>query len=266
MKVVMQPTHKENLNNTYLLTSMKVKLDIPDYLTVGQFQKLTNLEHLSELGKIIKTISVATGKSEDEIRTYGSTTVPAIYRDIVKCMDVQEEFHAIFEHESTLYGFQNIDKMSLGEFVDLETLCKEPIENIHEIMAILYRPVNKHNFNSIIFKASHKFLTSKNEIVDVFKHYSLEKYDNETRFETGKVFRELPIAFALGALGFFLANVTGYLSHMLPSSTIAEKEEKAMTEMTNLQLMASIGGGLQRFTVSPKQAFSISQGKEVSLI
>ena len=29
----------------------------------------------------------------------------------------------------------------LGEFIDLESLCKKPNENLHEIMAVLYRPI-----------------------------------------------------------------------------------------------------------------------------
>ena len=238
---------------------MKVKLTIPEYLSVGNLQKLSNIEHLTELEKLITTISVITDTSMDDVRSWDTSVIPKIYKDVTTVMDPAEQFHPVFKHEDILYGYQNVDKMSLGEYVDLENLCKDPIANLHEILAILYRPIKKHNFNNLIFKTAHKFLIAKGKDSNVLKHYSLEKYDNETRQQTAEKFLEMPIQYGLGAMGFFLGYVGGYLSSTLPSSTIPEKENKMMLLMTNLQLLARTGVGLAQFTHSPKAVSLTSQ-------
>lgn len=242
-----------------------MKINLPVHLTVDQFQQITNLEHLTDLDKTVKIVSILSEYSEEEIRKWDPNALPQVMEIVTKLMNHKESFYPIFKHEDTLYGFQNVDKMNLGEYVDLENLCKEPIENLHEIMAILYRPVETHNFNNLIFKASHKFMIAKNKFINVFKHYKVEKYNNEARFESADKLKEMPVQYALGALGFFLANASGYLTSTLPSSTTEEKEMKMMMEMTNLLHLANIGDGLRHFIRSPKQAFSLLQGKEVSL-
>ena len=48
----------------------KDSIEIPEYISIEKYQELTNLEHLSEIGKMVKTINVFTGISEDEIKTW----------------------------------------------------------------------------------------------------------------------------------------------------------------------------------------------------
>ena len=244
---------------------MKLKLDIPDHISIEQYQKLQNLEHLTDLAKTIETISIITGFEADVIKSWNTDVLPKIYGDVVKVLDIKENFYPIFKFEDQLYGFQPIDKMLLGEYVDLENLCKDPVGNLHEIMALFYRPIKSHNFTNFIFKAAHKFLIAKNKVVNVFKHYKLEKYDNESRTAAADKLREMPIQYALGALGFFLGNVSGYLTSIMPSSTPAEANLKETMEMTNLLHLVNIGVGLGHFIRSPKQVYSISQEKKVLL-
>ena len=40
----------------------------------------------------------------------------------------------------------NLAELSVGEYVDLDSLCEKPLENLPKIMAILYRPVIEENF------------------------------------------------------------------------------------------------------------------------
>ena len=244
---------------------MKVAIEIPDYITIEQYQKLSNLEHLTTLDKTIKTISIIAGIDEHEIKTWDTSVIPQIYKDIVKPMDVNEEFHAIFNWEDQLYGYANIDKMTLGEFTDLERLSEDPVQNLHEIIAILYRPIKKHIFNNFFWKKAHKVLLNKRKVDNVFKHYTLKKYNSEDRFETANVMKQLALQYALGAMAFFLGNVNGYLTTTLPYLTEEDKQMKKEMMIGSLNLLTSIGAGLRQFIISPNQVFSISQGKKVSL-
>jgi hypothetical protein len=108
-------------------------------------------------------------------------------------------------------------------------------------------------------------MVKRGKVDNIFKHYSLEKYDSEGRFEASETFKKIPFNFALGALAFFLGSANGYLNHMLPSSTPEEKMVKTEMENLNLSLLAAIGAGLRQFITSPNQIFSISQQKKISL-
>ena len=85
------------------------------------------------------------------------------------------------------------------------------------------------------------------------------------RYETAERFKQLPVNYALGAMSFFLATASGYLTITAPYST--EAEELMLNKLTemNLNLLKNIGTGLRSFMHYPKQVYSLSQGTEVSL-
>ena len=244
---------------------MKVNITIPEYVNVEQYQQLVDIEHLTDLQKIIRYVSVLSGISEDEIKQWDHLGIQDVYNDLSVALDAKEEFHPIFEYEGKLFGFANINKLSLGQYVDLENLAKDPNKNLHEMMAILYRPIKKHNFKNLIWKKLHGWMVKKGKVDNIFKHYSLVPYDSEDRVEASEYFKQMPFNFALGALAFFLGSANGYLSNILPSSTEEEMMVKTEMENLNLSLLAVIGAGLRQFIISPNQIFSISQKKKVLL-
>ena len=139
-----------------------IKITIPEYLSVDKFQQLQNLEHLTELNRVIKVISIIGGIEVDEIKTWMPDDIKMVYQDVIKCMDHGESFYPIFESaDGILYGYSNLNEMTLGEFTDLERLCEKPNENLHEIMAILYRPISKHRFKDFSWKVKHQFQTKR---------------------------------------------------------------------------------------------------------
>lgn len=245
---------------------MKIAVEIPDFITIEQYQQITSLEHLTELEKTITIISILCNISVDEIKEWDTSIIPTIYKDLSKVIDIKEEFHPIFKYEDIEYGFANINAMSLGEFTDLERLCQDPIENLHEITAILYRPIKKHIFNNFFWKKAHKVLLHKRKVDNIFKHYKLKKYSSDDRFEAAEHMKQLPVEYALGAMGFFLGSASAYLTSTLPSSTNDETMMKTSLMIENLSHLVNIGDGLRQFINSPTQVFSISQGKKVSLI
>lgn len=245
---------------------MKVAVEIPDYITIENYQKISNLEHLTELEKTIQVISILCNIPVNEIKEWDTSVIPKIYKDLAKLIDIKEEFHPIFQYEDIEYGFANINSMSLGEFTDLERLCENPIENLHDIMAILYRPIKKHMFNNFFWKKAHKVLLHKRKVDNIFKYYKLKKYNSEDRFEASEHLKELPVQYALGAMGFFLGSASGYLTTLMPSSDNNQQMEKTRLMIENLSHLVNIGDGLRQFINSPTQVFSISQGKKALLI
>ena len=245
---------------------MNKTITIPDFISVEQYQTINNIEHLTDLAKIIRTISILTDVPEKELKEWGVSTLSKVYRDLNSRIDYKESFHPVFKWENELYGFSNIDRMTLGEYTDLERLCLEPNKNLHEIMAILYRPIEKHNFENLVFQKAQEILVKEGKSTNIWRQYQLKKYDVDDRMTTAERFKKLPVNYALGAMGFFLGTVSGYLTASKDYSTAVEKAILTSLTETTLNHLKSIGAGLVSFIHSPKQVFSISQGKTVSLI
>ena len=93
----------------------------------------------------------------------------------------KKDFKKSFTLENEEYGFiPNLSKLTTGEYIDLETYCKDPINNLHIIMSILYR--------KITFKRNNR--------------YAIENYDPDKFKE--EIFKDCPMDIALSSLGFFL--------------------------------------------------------------
>lgn len=87
-------------------------------------------------------------------------------------------------HEGIKYGMVNFDEMSIGEFADLDIILssEQADSKIHEVLAILYRPITKSNLFS----------------------YEIEPYDVKGFKERSQIFLDLPIKYAKAAISFFL--------------------------------------------------------------
>ena len=73
----------------------------------------------------------------------------------------------------------DLHSLTLGEFSDLETLCKDPMANLTEIISILYRPIIE-------------------EYKDSYKIEPYTSYESKTRP------LEMKMDAVMGMLGFFL--------------------------------------------------------------
>jgi hypothetical protein len=113
------------------------------------------------------------------------------YKDLLEIMSIikkmidtepdKENFRKTFMFKKEKYGFcPNLSGITTGEYIDLETYCKNPIENLHIIMSILYRKVT----------------FERNE------RYTIESY-NPDEFKE-ELFKDCPMDIALSSLGFFL--------------------------------------------------------------
>tara|TARA_R100000654_G_scaffold57271_1_gene83718 strand:+ start:140 stop:721 length:582 start_codon:yes stop_codon:yes gene_type:complete len=167
----------------------EVKLIIPDNwkdITIGTYQKYVKIQEGKGTDKIkvVKSLALLCGTSPFIVKKMA-------YKDLLEIMDIikkmidteptEQDFKKLFTFKGEEYGFcPNLSKLTTGEYIDLEAYCKEPIENLHIIMSILYRRVtNKVN-----------------------ERYAVESYDPEEFKE--ELFKDCPMNIALSSLGFFL--------------------------------------------------------------
>ena len=242
---------------------MKYKIEIPEYLSIGEYQKLSSLDHLTDLEKTMEIVHTITTIDKDILSKWTPNQLSNIGESVLNLMEFDSAtFYPIIEFNNVLYGYRPISKMTLGEYIDLERLSKEPNTNLHEIIAIIYRPIIKDKTQSLKFKLINGHKIAKGTAENLFKYYEIEEYNSNDRGVNAEKMLEFPVSFALGAMSFFLGVGT-----KLSSSTnkyLRPTEKMTITkEMNNLIL--SIGDGLAQYTHFQKPISYQSQETRVSL-
>ena len=167
----------------------EVKLTIPDNwsdITIGTYQEYVKIQEGkgSEKNKIVKSLALLCSTTPFVVKKMAYKDLLDIMGIIKNMIDTEpdkEQFRKVFTFKDEEYGFcPNLSNITTGEYIDLENYCKEPIENLHTIMSILYRKVN--------FKRNER--------------YAIEDY-NPDEFKE-ELFKDCPMDIALSSLGFFL--------------------------------------------------------------
>lgn len=243
---------------------MKLKITIPEYISIANFRRLSTLEHLSGFEKLIEVVHLFTDIDKDEIRKWDIDSISQVSKDLVEPMNTKEEFYPVLEFNGTLYGYSSIKKMSLGEYIDLERLCKDPVENLETIAAILYRPITKNKLTSLKYQVKNGIKVARGQQENIFKYYEIEDYDVSKRDMRADEFKAFPIQYINGAMSFFLATAVISSNNMKASSaTKAEMKWMKIAENQLLKHLTSIGGGLQQFINSQKPVSLQSQEVKV---
>ena len=238
--------------------------NIPNYLTLDQYMKMTASEKQGKVERMVNIISALTGYDKKEVETWSLDSLNEVFQAYASLADSKNEFHSLIEWNGTLYGYSNVTEMSLGCYSDLELLSKDMDKNLHKIAALLYRPVTKHRFGSLKFTVKQQLKMVKNQVENVFDWYELEKYSSEKRKEREEEFRQFPANILLGALGFFLNTASLYLNDTAYSQEVTTKEMKEMNEKQIMEnLFRTIGAGSGLFTHSPNPIYLTLQGTNV---
>jgi hypothetical protein len=235
---------------------MKVEINIPEYLSISDWKYFNSLEHLDDSEKMITLISKMGGVDIEEVRKYTPIALQQVYSTLLSSFeDLQPQFHPIFELDNVLYGFKSITSMTTGEYIDLERLCKQPQENLEEIMAILYRPIVKNRFKGIKWAFKSTYKVALGEAENLFKYYEVEDYDNSKREENSQTLSNIPASIGLGALSFFLVLGTYYSVSSSLSSLPPQQQMTEIKKMNQELDTLNIGGGLLRFITSLEHPF-----------
>jgi hypothetical protein len=243
---------------------MEIKL--PEYISISDYKKIISLEHLTESEQMLVRIAILTKNDIDTVRKWTGNEVANITNQITDLVNsTKPEFYPLIEFEGKTYGFSPLSKMTLGEYIDLESLCKDVNNNLSEIMALLFREVTNNKFDSFQWRLKSRVKLALGKTEDLFKYYKIKPYDSDDRPIDAEIFEQFPVKYLLGALFFFTLIKTEYLKSTLLSLIPNKEETTMMMENEMEQLLLSIGDGLAHFMALAKPISFQSQETNVSL-
>jgi hypothetical protein len=154
------------------MQKIKVSLDY-NTITVKQY-----VDFISNEGNEVGQVSAILGQSKDFVRQLA----PDQLQNAINAFKaVIEQPQANKQNRWKDYGFvPDINAISFGEWLDLDSNCKDFPKNLNKILSILYRPISNQLGNK----------------------YSIEHY-NASHLKNADDFNEMPLAIANGALVFF---------------------------------------------------------------
>lgn len=182
-------------------------IEMADEITIHHYQEITNKQILYEKNPNM-LISLFTGIPFNEIKNMQHHEVELIHKVINSKFVIPEENELVltFTYDGIEYGLENDwSKLAWGAWVDFEVYSAEKIiNNIHLIMAILYRPIiSKHKKDP--------------------KKYKIVPYKSEEIEERAELFKELPCRYWLGAASFFFQIVNLSISNTESSLRLQNK-------------------------------------------
>ena len=214
-----------------------LKITIPDYFTVKHYKALSHIQSLDEIEQMAWVISTITETDIDEVMRWDLPSVISVYKQVNEIIkNIKAEFYPIIEWKGKLYGFSNMSKMSLGEYIDFESYTKDTNKNLNQILSILYRPITENKTNTGTFIAKSSYKAFKYDVENVFDYYKIEEYDSETRSTRESEYDDFPAEVALGAMGFFLDTNAMLLSNSQIYS-LAPMEEQIKEKMSKMNKM-----------------------------
>lgn len=202
-----------------LLTVKNKDYTIPEkwnQIGLGMYQefmsKTKDVKDTTILDKI--AISSFTGLSINLIDKIRKQDIDVVKTELNKLLKVKMNttLNTIIEIDGIDFGFHpKLKDLTFGEFVDLDNYLSEPWENMHYIMAILYRPI-----------------TSRKK-----KKYAIEEYDSDKSFDRANLFKDnLSVATVNGAASFFLTIGKEY---QIALQSSLSKQQRKMMKKTELQ-------------------------------
>lgn len=182
----------------------KVKLTL-DYSTITVKQYV---DFLTNEGNEIGQVSAIMGQPKDYVRQLSPEDITKV---IEAFKSVIENPVAEHKYKWNKYGFvPDINKISFGEWLDLESNCKDFPKNLNKILSILYRPISS----------------------EIGTKYKIEPYTAE-HLTNCDDFNDMPLSVANGALVFFsnIENELLNLSLEFLDTTMTSEMMKAITMM-----------------------------------
>jgi hypothetical protein len=191
-----------------------MKITLPEHIgeiTLDQFQRyheLTQRENIDDYQFNKRKVSIFTGIKYRDLDKIANKDFKEILEQIDKALDKDHEFTSTFILDDINFGFiPNFDKIRTKEFVDMDLYKPDDVQNLHKLMAILFRPIKS---------------------IDNFKSYSIQEYNGTAKYSI--LMKRMPLSVVNGALVFF-CNLSKELLINIQKSTAKElqKEDKHPT-------------------------------------
>jgi hypothetical protein len=194
-------------------------------VSIGTYQELCGVDYDNELSKSVQIISILTDTDSDTIR---KIPLKEFYRlsesaKFISDLPINADVRRVIEIDGTEYGFINdLDlNVTLGEWMDIENWKDKSIDNMHYILALIYRPVVKRSGDD----------------------YTIEEYKAENFMRRAELFREkMTIESVYGAYLFFSLFAIEYIQSSLDYSEAGEKvTTKKSTKKTQTRRVTKKG-------------------------
>lgn len=196
-----------------MVDTRSVKIEIPEALADISIEKYK------------KFIMMATEDNGDEQALYHFCGLTPDQQENMKKKDrdyIREKIAAVlaerpmltqtFTYRGVEYGFHpKLEDISMGEYVDLDELLKEPYKNAEKVLGILYRPITKK----------------------MYGRHLVETYDPDRH--DGRGFQDLGADIFLGCLLFFYRLEISLLVTFLRSSQKEEEMNQPSTDKRSSQ-------------------------------
>jgi hypothetical protein len=185
-------------------------IEVPEQITIGIYQSLMLTPELYDNNPNM-IISLFTKIPYPELKNLQIDQINLIESFLSDRMEIPKDNELVltFNYNGVEYGLENDwSKLAWGAWVDFEVYSSENIyQNLHKIMAILYRPVITQD--------------SKN-----LKNYKIVPYKSEEIDERAEIMKDVPVQFWLGAAQFFFSIVKTYIENMQASLESKTKIER----------------------------------------
>tara|TARA_R100001129_G_scaffold20995_1_gene13386 strand:- start:1077 stop:1727 length:651 start_codon:yes stop_codon:yes gene_type:complete len=203
---------------------MKIKLTVPTELSeirLSQYQKYHKIQEDNKDENFLATkmIEIFCGIPNKESFRMKLRDVTKVTSILVGLFNKQPKLKNRFMMNGIEYGFiPNLDDMSLGEYVDLDTYISS-WDNMHKAMAVLYRPIDA-SFGS---------------------KYTIEEYDGLGQEQM----KDMPLDVVFGSMLFFYR-----LGIELSQVMMSYFQDKKQIPSRQLEVLMENMGGLDKFTTS----------------
>lgn len=205
-----------------------------DEVTIQHYYDIQDLIVRQDFAAKVEIVSKISKCPESELKRLEKQHFIIIWDNLVNhYLDLSEQtpFHRNLVFNNELYGFIDVNKITLGEFADMDMLKTDPMsqKKLHMMMAILYRPA-----------------------VQITKNWmEVEAYNSDTMMHRAEEFLNLPIKYVTGALNFFSAVSRYYVETTLNSLTqnpATTPREKLMIELSSQIMLEQLEIGVKSYT------------------
>jgi hypothetical protein len=225
---------------------MKLKAIIPEDISDISLSQYQEYEALND--KLIdesidadeynkQKISLFSGIPYNRMGQVSYKDFASLLSDIDKALEQECKFVDRFFLDGIEFGFiPNFDKIASKEYFDLQAYSKEletgkgmPVETLHSLMAVLFRPVKQKDIDyglmSLLFKP-------KNKPTNKLKNYNIKEYNGTEKY--GELMKQTPMHIVKGAIVFFLSLSKELQRHIQKCTAEAQaKERKQVTSLAN---------------------------------
>lgn len=132
-----------------------IDIYIPDSISelnianVMVFNKVMKIEGLSDVEKVVQVIANLNDLDVNDVRKLPANVIDEIGSKIITLFSADETEYSLKNLKSVMidgvkYGLEpSFSKMETGAYIDITSLLEDLENNLHKLMAILYRPIKR---------------------------------------------------------------------------------------------------------------------------